>query len=84
VVSLSNGSTLKVRNFRHASKLKRNLISIGHHANGGMKTTFDGDVCKITKSAMMMAHEKNEGTLYITLGSKASISIASSEVDAGM
>ena len=84
MVSLSNGSTLKVRNVGHVSKLKRNLISVGHHADGGMKTTFDGDVCKITKSAMMMAHEKNEGTLYIMSGSKASSSVASSEADAGI
>ena len=44
VVSLSNGSILKLRNVRHVSKLKRNLISIEQLAGGGMKTTFDGDV----------------------------------------
>ena len=37
-----------------------------------MKTTFDGDVCKITKVAMVMAHGKKEGTLYMTSGSEAS------------
>ena len=49
-----------------------------------MKTTFDGDVCKITKGAMMMAHGKKEGTLYMMSGSEASITVASSEVDAGV
>jgi len=49
VVSLSNGSTLKLRNGRHVPKLKRNLIHIGQLVDGGMKTTFNGDVCKITK-----------------------------------
>ena len=33
VVSLSNGSTLKLRNIRHAPKLKRNLISVGQLAD---------------------------------------------------
>jgi len=82
VVSLSNGSTLKLRNVRHVLKLKRNLISVEQFADGGMNTTFDGDVCKITKGAMVMAYEKKERTLYRTSGSKASISIALSEVNA--
>jgi len=56
VVSLFNGSTLKLRNVRYVPKLKRNLISVRQLANRGMKTTFDGDVCKITKGAMVMAH----------------------------
>jgi len=80
VVSPSNGSTLKLRNVRHAPKLKRNLISIGQLADGGMKTTFDGNVCKITKGAMVMAHGK-EGTLYMTSSSDVSISVVSSEAD---
>jgi len=54
VVSLSNGSAMKLRNIRHVSKLKRNLISVRQLADGGMKSTFDGDVCKITKGAMMI------------------------------
>jgi len=46
------------------------------------ETTFDGDVCKITKGAIVMAHSKKEDTLYMTSGSGASISVASSELDA--
>jgi len=60
VVSLSNGSTLKLRNIRHLPKLKRNLISVGQLVDGVMKITFDGNVCKITKGAIMMAHEKKK------------------------
>jgi len=48
-----------------------------------MKTTFDGDVCKIMKGAMVMARGK-EGTLYMTSGFRVSISVASSELDAGV
>jgi len=72
---------MKLRNAIHVSKVKRNLISVGQLADGGMKTTFEGDVCKITKHVMVMAHGK-EGTLYITSGFGASISVASSELDA--
>jgi len=58
MVSLSNGSTLKLGNVIHVPKLKRNLISVGQLMDGGMKTTFDGDACKITKGTMVMAHGK--------------------------
>ena len=51
VISISKSLTLKLRNVRHVPKLKRNLISVGQLADGGMKTAFDGDVCKITKGA---------------------------------
>jgi len=44
MVSISNGSTLELRNVRHVPKLKRYLISVGQLADGGMKTTFNGDV----------------------------------------
>ena len=83
MVSLSNGSMLKLRNVRHVLKLKRNLIYVDQLADGRMKTTFDGDVCKITKSAMAMAYDKKEGTLYMKLGSRTSISVASSELNVG-
>jgi len=74
IISLFNGSTLKLRNVRHALKLKRNLTSVGQlAAGGGMKTTFDGNVCKITKGVPVMAHDKKEGTLYMTCGSGALI-----------
>ena len=55
MVSLFNGSTLKLRNVRHVSKLKRNLISVSQLADGAMKITFDSDACKITKGAMVIA-----------------------------
>jgi len=35
--------------------LERNLISVSQLMDGGMKTTFDADVCKIAKGAMVMA-----------------------------
>jgi len=76
-VNLSNGSTLKLKNVRHVPKLKRNLISIGQLADAWMKTTFDGDSCKITKGAMITTYGKKKGTIYMTSGSTTSISVAS-------
>jgi len=49
-----------------------------------MKTSFDGDICKITKGSMVMTLEKKEATLYMMLGSGASILVASSEMDVGV
>ena len=69
MVSLSHGSTLKLRIIRYVLKLKRNLTVVGQLADGGIKTTFDGDACKITKGAIVIAHSKKEGTLYMTSGS---------------
>jgi len=76
MVSLSNGTMLKFRNIKHVSKLKRNQISIDQLADGGMKTTFEGDVCKITKGTMVTTHGKKEGTLYMTSSSRVSMSVA--------
>ena len=66
----------------HAPKLKRNLISIGQLVDAGMKTIFDSGLCKITKGAMVTSHGKRKDTLYMISGSMASISVASSDVDA--
>ena len=56
MVNLSNGSALKLREIRHVPKLKKNLIFVSQLADRGMKTTFDGDACKITKDVMVMTH----------------------------
>ena len=46
-----------------------------------MKATFNGDVFKIMKGAMVMAHGKKEGALYTMSSSEASVSVASSDLD---
>ena len=80
-ISLSNGLTLKLKDIKNVLKLKRNLISVGQLADVGMKATFDGDLCKITKCAMIKIHIEKEGILHIMSGSITSISVASSNVD---
>ena len=60
MVSLSNDSTIKLRNVRYVPKLKRKLISICQLADGGMKSTFYGDAYKIMKGAMEMAHTRRK------------------------
>ena len=67
-----NGSILKLKDVRHVPKLERNLIYVGQLAAAKMKITFAGDLCKITKGAMITIHSKKEGTVYITSGSTAS------------
>jgi len=84
MVNLSNELSLKLRNIRHIPKLKKNLLFVGQLTDGGMKITFNSNVCKITKGAMMIAHDKKEGTLYMTSCSEASISVVSLELDAGV
>jgi len=80
-INLSNDSILKLKDDGHVPKMKRNLMSIGQLADAGMKTTFDGDSCKITKGVMITTHDKKEGTLYMTSVSTTSISVVSSNVE---
>ena len=70
MISLSNSSTLKLRNVRYISKLKRNMISVSQLPNGGMKTTFNDDVCKIMNGALVMAYGKKKGNLCMMSGSE--------------
>ena len=80
MVSLSSGSTLKLRNVTCTKVEEKSDLC--QSACGWMKTTFDSNVCKITKGDMVMTHDKKKGALYMTSGSGASISVASSELDA--
>ena len=58
--NLSNGSTLKLKDVKHVPKLKRNRIFVGRLVDAGMNNTFDGNLCKITKGAMIIAHGKKK------------------------
>ena len=84
MVNLSNELSLKLRNIRHIPKLKKNLLFVGQLTDGGMKITFNSNVCKITKSVMVKAYDKKEGTLYMIFGSGASISVTSLQLDVGV
>jgi len=57
-VSLSNGSMPKLKDVRHVPKLMRNMIYVDQLTDTEMKTTFDGDLCMITKSTMITTHDK--------------------------
>ena len=81
-ISLTNGTTLRMKDVRHVPNLKRNLISVGQLATSGCKTIFTDDSWKVTKGAMVMAHGKKQGTLYVTSGTNTVLAAASSEPDA--
>jgi len=59
-VNLFNGSTLNLKDVRHVPKLKRNWIFVGRLVDVGVKNTFDGNLGKITKGAMIMSYGKKK------------------------
>ena len=65
-VKLPNETVWKLKDVRFIPSLKRNLISIGQLDQDGYCTTFTGSEWKITKEAMVIAHGKKNGTLYVT------------------
>ena len=65
-VQAPNDTVIKLRDVRHISELKRNLISIGQLDDEGFVMTFGCSSWKLTKGAMVIARGKKEGTLYIT------------------
>ena len=65
-VKLPNEIVWKLKDVRFIPSLKRNLISLGQLDQDGYCTTFTGSEWKITKEAMVIAHGKKNGTLYVT------------------
>ena len=53
--------------------LKRNLISVGQLDDEGHLVIFMGGLWKITKGAMVVAHGKKEGTLYMTMNNRDAV-----------
>ena len=65
-VKLPNWTTWKLQEVRHIPGLKKNLISVSQLDGEGYKTTFADRIWKITKGALVIAHGKKVGTLYVT------------------
>ncbi|GFZ01036.1 hypothetical protein Acr_14g0006710 [Actinidia rufa] len=81
-ISLTNGTTLRLKDVRHVPNLKRNLISVGQLATSGCKTIFTDDSWKVMKGDMVMAHRKKQGTLYVMSRTNTVLATASSKPDA--
>jgi len=75
-----NSSTLKFEGGQIHSELKRNLISFVQLTDVGMKTIFDGDLCK-TWSVSWLQHMKKGRYSLHDVSSTTSISVVSSNVD---
>jgi len=61
-----NGSTWYLQNVRHFPGLKKNLISVGQLDDSSHSILFSGGMWKVLKGAMVLAHGKKTGTLYMT------------------
>ena len=54
----------------------RNLIFVGQLNDEGHAILFVGGTWKVTKGAMVLAHGKKTGTLYMTSSSRDTIAVA--------
>ena len=80
-ITQTDGMILKLKDVRHVPSLTRNLISVGQLSEGGVVTSFTSDAWKMNKGALILARGKKEGTLYVSLGTYSSITVAASEID---
>ncbi|PKU71175.1 hypothetical protein MA16_Dca014800 [Dendrobium catenatum] len=53
---MSNGSTWRLKDVRHISFLKRNLVSMSQHRNSDYEMSFIEDLWKVTKGAIFITH----------------------------
>ena len=71
-----NGSTWELKDVKHVPDLRKNLISIRQLARESYTIIFQGDDWKISKGAMIVAHGKKNGTLYLTARARYLITVA--------
>ena len=83
-IRLPNGTMWKLNDVRHVPCLKRNLISVSQLASMGCTITFSNDAWKVTKGASVLARGKKEGTLYMTMGSGDTVSVAKSSNESNL
>jgi hypothetical protein len=61
--------------------LEKNLISMGQLDDEGYDITFKYKKWKVSRGAMIMAHGKKTGSLYMTTNACGSIAVATSKED---
>ncbi|XP_028098185.1 uncharacterized protein LOC114297905 [Camellia sinensis] len=83
-IRLLNGFVWKIQNVRHMPGLKRNLIYVGQLDNEGHVVTSMGSLWKITKGAMVVTHDKKEGTLYTTINNRDAVAVAGEKEDSNL
>jgi len=65
-IKMMNGFIWNLQNVRHVPRLKKKLIFIGQLDNSGHSILFSKGIWKVSKGAMVLAHEKKINTLYMT------------------
>ena len=71
-----------LKEVRHITNLRRNLILAGQLGSEGCTVTFTENLWKVTKGSLVIAKGEKVGTLYLSTGSIiSSISLASTGID---
>ena len=83
-IFLPNGSVWLLEKVQHIPDLRRNLIPVGQLDDEGHAILFIGGTWKVTKGAMVLAHGKKTGTLYMTLSSRDIIAVADASTDTSL
>jgi hypothetical protein len=65
-IKTMNGFIWNLQNVRHVPGLKKKLIFVGPLDDSGHSIFFSRGMWKVSKGAMVLAHEKKINTLYMT------------------
>ena len=83
-IILPNGSICLLQKVRHIPDLRRNLIYVRQLKDERHAILFVGGTWKVTKGAMVLAHGRKTGTLYMTSSPRNTIAIAKANIDASL
>eukprot|EP00253_Pinus_taeda_P020970 PITA_20970 len=85
LIKRRNGNQWLLKEVRHVSDLKKNLISTGQLGSEGCVTTFRDKVWKVTKGALVIEKGEKVGTLYLWNGISNSVNdLTSKGADAAL
>ena len=82
MIKLYNGNQWLLKEVKHVTGLRKNLISTRYLGNEGCVSTFIDETWKVTKWALVVAKGVKVGTLYLWKGNvDSSISLASTGIN---
>ena len=83
-ILLPNESVWLLEKVIHIPDLRRNLIYVRQLEDERHAILFVGGTWKVTKGAMVLAHGRKTGTLYMTSSPRNTIAIAEANIDASL
>ena len=83
-ILLPNRSVWLLEKVRHILDLRRNLISVEQLDDEGHAILFVGGTWKVTKGAIVLAHGKKTGTLYMTSSPRDTIAVADASTNTSL